>query len=306
MTEHEALPVGTSGRNGPDGSLTPLANGDGRVSDSAASLYLDLLKRCVANLIYQDPGVPQLGEDEDRVLLAPFSLDKRLTGKDWPSQGHTMIGVARLDNIQVLAERILKDGIPGDFIETGVWRGGSTIFMRGLLKVHGVTDRTVWAADSFGAGFPKTAEQGASPRSYTTGGLEFLREDESLWPSGIQAKWSVVLEGTRLEDVRQRFARYGLLDDQVRFLPGWFHETLPTAPIRELALLRLDGDVYDSTHDALEALYPKLSTGGYAIVDDYGTFAECRQAVHDYLDENAVEADIIPIDDDAVYWRKQS
>jgi O-methyltransferase len=125
------------------------------------------------------------------------------------------------------------------------------------------------------------------------------------YPPAIRARMDHVNEGTSLEDVRDRFERYGLLDEQVKFLRGWFRDTLPSAPIERLALLRLDGDLYDSTYDALKALYPRLSVGGYAIVDDYGCFDECRQAVHDYFDTTGTEADLQRVDDDAVFWQKR-
>jgi O-methyltransferase len=274
------------------------------MADDAVSLYLDLLKRCVSNVIYQDPTVPYLGEPAEGQVI-PFSLERRLAGKDWPLQAHTMIGVRRLDNVRHLVEDVLRTGVPGDLIETGVWRGGSTIFMRGVLKAHGITDRSVWVADSFTVRFPATHEHGITERSYTSPGVEFMALGESGYPQELKDKLTLLREGTSLEAVRDRFARYDLLDEQVKFLPGWFSETLPTAPIERLALLRLDGDSYDATHDALTALYPKLSTGGWAIVDDYGTFSECRQAVNDYLDERNIEVEIIPVDDEAVYWQKQ-
>jgi hypothetical protein len=276
------------------------------VSDVAVQLYLDLLKRCVANLIYQDSAVRKFGEDPAEGQTAPFSLDRRLTGRDWPSQAHTMIGIHRLDNIQALVEDILREHIPGDLIETGVWRGGSTIFMRGLLKAYNVTDRTVWVADSF-AGPPSTEEDGASSRSFTSPGLEGIREglQHSSLPQQAQERLDLLMQGTKYEEVRERFSRYGLLDDQVKFLRGWFRHTLPSAPIEHLALLRLDGDWYDSTYDALDALYPRLSNGGYAIVDDYHTYEECRRAVHDYLDGVQVEADITSIDEGAAFWQKR-
>jgi Macrocin-O-methyltransferase (TylF) len=274
------------------------------MADEAVSLYLDLLKRCVSNLIYQDPAVPYVGEPAEGQVI-PFSLERRLAGKDWPLQAHTMIGVRRLDNVQHLVEDVLRNGVPGDLIETGVWRGGSTIFMRGVLKAHGITDRSVWVADSFTGVYPARHEHGATEKSYTTPGVEFLALGEAEYPQELTDKFALLTEDISYEAVRDRFARYDLLDEQVKFLPGWFSETLPTAPIERLALLRLDGDFYDATRDALTALYPKLSPGGWAIVDDYGTFSECRQAVHDYLDEKNIEVEIIPIDDEAVYWQKQ-
>jgi O-methyltransferase len=312
--------------------------------DTSTHLYLDLLKRSVLNLIYEDRSFPQPtvrdGAVESESLhaklsaavlfavtrrrplrpasrylqramprslekLSRFDLDKRLQGKDFPSQALTMIGMRRLDNIQTLVEDLLAREIPGDLIETGVWRGGSTIFMRGLLKAHGVTDRSVWVADSF-EGPPRPGQEGMA-RSFDS------PEQGAAWKAAIRRRPLAVMvmaarlrEGTSYEEVRRHFARYGLLDDQVRFLRGWFHETLPSAPIERVALLRLDGDLYDSTYQALEALYPKLSVGGYAIVDDYGSFAECRRAVHDYLRATGTEADPQPIDDEAVYWLKRA
>ena len=75
--------------------------------------------------------------------------EKRLNGMDWPAQAKTMIGLKRLDNIEDCMTTVLKENIPGDFIETGVWRGGATILMRAILKEQNVEDRKVWLADSF-------------------------------------------------------------------------------------------------------------------------------------------------------------
>jgi len=106
-----------------------------------------------------------------------------------------------------------------------------------------------------------------------------------------------------LDEVRSNFEKYGLLDEQVRFLQGWFRDTLPQAPIEKLAVIRLDGDMYESTMDALTALYPKLSDGGYLIVDDYG-LAGCRKAADDYRKSKLITNEIKSIDSCAVYWRK--
>ena len=70
-----------------------------------------------------------------------------MIGRDWPSTAQTMIGLARMRNLRVLAERVVKEGIPGDMLEAGVWRGGACILMRGILTVYGVTDRTIWVAE---------------------------------------------------------------------------------------------------------------------------------------------------------------
>lgn len=89
-------------------------------------------------------------------------------------------------------------------------------------------------------------------------------------------RWQRAYSRHSLEEVQENFRRYNLLDDQVQFLKGWFCDTLPTAPIEKLAVLRLDGDLYESIMDGLNALYDKVSPGGFIIVDDYGDFEPCR------------------------------
>ncbi len=105
-------------------------------------------------------------------------------------------------------------------------------------------------------------------------------------------------------EVRANFQRYGLLDDQVRFLPGWFKDTLHDAPIERIAVLRLDGDLYEATIQALEALYPRLSPGGFCIIDDYHVLKACRRAVTDYRAKHGVSAEIVEIDGSGVLWRR--
>src|SRR6478672_4155816 len=114
--------------------MTNRAHRDGS-EPSGVELYLDLMKQVLTNAIYDAQVV-------DR-SIAPT------TWYGWPKDAHTMLSLKRLDNIQYCVERVLHDGVPGDLIETGVWRGGATIFMRAILKVHRVFDRTVWVADSF-------------------------------------------------------------------------------------------------------------------------------------------------------------
>jgi hypothetical protein len=208
----------------------------------------------------------------------------RRAGRGWPAMAQTMLGMERLDNVQHCVETALENKIPGDLIETGVWRGGTCIFMRAILKAHGETGRTVWVADSF-EGLPRP-----NAETYPSDAGDTLYTHDCLAVS--------------LDSVRANFQRYGLLDDQVRFLKGWFKDTLPSAPIRQLAVARLDGDLYESTMDGLSHLYPKISKGGYVIVDDYGAIAACKQAVHDYRDQHGIREEIKPVDWTGVYWQK--
>jgi O-methyltransferase len=266
-------------------------------------LYLDLLKKCLTRSIAAETfSAAEPWFRLTRLWFLPvqsFLLARgwtvvrrhrvdagaRSDGRDWPADAETMIGLRRLDNIQHCIEQILERGVPGDLIETGVWRGGASIFMRGVLKAYGDTSRLVWAADSF-QGLP-------NPQSGV------WRDDERgrLWEFGTTLAVS-------LEQVRANFARYGLLDDQVRFLPGWFRDTLPVAPIKRLALMRLDGDLYESTRDALNALYPKLSVGGYCVIDDYYAQSGACRAVSEYREQNGITDPIERIDWAGAFWRR--
>jgi hypothetical protein len=198
---------------------------------------------------------------------------------------HTMIGRKRLDNLHQALDSVIAENVPGDVIETGVWRGGATIFMRGYLAVHGIKDRIVWVADSF-RGLPAPS----------------LAQDAEY---DFRAQAYPQLAISRA-DVQELFERYDLMADSVRFLEGWFKDTLATSPIDRLAILRLDGDLYESTMDALSPLYPKVSRGGWIIVDDYNILEPCRRAVNDYRQSHGITAPLQPIDWTAVYWRKES
>jgi hypothetical protein len=202
-----------------------------------------------------------------------------------PPWSKTMIGTVRLNNVEECIRGVLEAGIPGDLIETGVWRGGTAIFMRGVLRAYGVTDRKVYVADSF-AGLPQP-----DPERYPADqGL-----DLELWP-GLAVD---------LVEVKANFARYGLLDEQVTFVKGWFRDTLPELRGHTWSVLRLDGDLYESTIDALVNLYPGLAPGGWIIVDDYEIPA-CAQAVEDYREKEGITEPIVRVDWTGICWQKQS
>jgi O-methyltransferase len=267
----------------------------------APEVYLDLLKRCLTGTAYGEHYAPismlrgtwkhSVFEPVRRLLAARNTELVRRSDPEAVAEGRTfhpcadtMVGLRRLDNLEKCVVDILDTGVRGDLMETGVWRGGSTIFMRAILKAYGDTERKVWVADSF---------QGLPP------------PDIERWPQDKGDKhWLQDHFAIPLEEVRDNFDRYGLLDDQVRFLPGYFKDTLPSAQIQHIAVLRLDGDMYGSTMEALVALYPKVSVGGYVIVDDYGAFQACRQAVVDYRTKHDVTDAINRIDWTGVWWRK--
>uniref|UniRef100_UPI0005CDCEE0 Mycinamicin III 3''-O-methyltransferase n=1 Tax=Micromonospora griseorubida TaxID=28040 RepID=UPI0005CDCEE0 len=250
---------------------------------TGVELYLDLLKRTVSNFIYQDAT-----HVAGLITEAAFVEEARESGEDYPTVAHTMIGMKRLNNLQHCVESALRDGVPGDVLETGVWRGGACIFARGILKAYDVRDRTVWVADSF-QGFPKITD-----------------DDHPMDAEMNLHQYNEAVDlPTSLATVQRNFSRYGLLDDQVRFLPGWFKDTMPTAPFERLAVLRMDGDSYGATMDVLTHAYPRLSPGGFAIIDDY-CIPACREAVHEYRDRHGISDEIVEIDRQGVYWRRSA
>ncbi|HEV3144891.1 MAG TPA: TylF/MycF family methyltransferase [Gemmataceae bacterium] len=263
-----------------------------------AQLYLDLIKRCLINWIYgetEEKPLKRKGMFQRALVSAlsarnmrlarvkPFNAQRRIEGLDWPPSAHTMIGWKRLENFQYCIETALRENIPGDIIECGVWRGGASILARAVLKAHGITNRRVWLADSF-QGLPP-------PRP------EFPHDAAS------DLHTNPFLAVSR-EQVQRNFERYGLLDEQVQFLEGWFCDTLPAAPLERLAVIRLDGDMYESTMDALTNLYPKLSPGGFLIVDDYGAVPACKEAIHEFRRLHGIEEKITAIDWAGTFWRK--
>jgi hypothetical protein len=233
-------------------------------------MYLELMKLTLTDLIYTK---------ESRLR------GKRYRGKDWPERAYTMIGMKRLDNIQDAVTDVIEKGVPGDLVECGVWRGGACIFMKALLKVLSDTERCVWLADSFkGLPPPKTkiypADKGQTLHKYAE------------------------LAVSRSE-VIDNFNAFGLLDSKIHFLEGWFEDTLPTAPIDSIAVLRLDGDYYQSTIEILTYLYDKVSPGGWVIVDDYYNIEACYKAVHDFRNVKNCKEPIQKIDWSSVYWIKE-
>ena len=278
------------------------------LTDELRSLYLDLVKRSVTGALAEDNdsilgGVRTAGSPsfKKRVAAAvgdlaqkanieiavkkPYDHARRESGLDWPSRAESMIGLRRMTNIQDCIAQIVADDVPGDLIETGVWRGGACIFMKANLRAWGDTARTVWLADSF-EGLPKP-----NAALYPADEGDTLHKQTGL--------------AVGAEQVRHNFERYGLLDDRVRFLVGWFKDTLPTAPVEQLSLMRLDGDMYESTIQAIEPLYPKLSPGGFCIIDDFGSHAsQAGRAIHDYRDAHGITDEIVPIDEFGAYWRK--
>ena len=263
----------------------------------AARRYLDLMELVLTGVLIQDPpivtdsfrefhrSVTRLAfpdAEPSEAEIARYAEDRREAGLDHPSLALTMIGRTRLRNFRGLIEAVLREGVAGDIIETGVWRGVASILARAVLLAWGDKVRRILVADSF-EGLPPPGPD------YPADAGSRLHEERHLAVS--------------LETVRRNFEVFDLHDDQVVFLKGWFRDTMPTVPSDRLAVIRLDGDMYESTIDPLNHLYDKLSPGGFVIVDDYWVPA-CRAAVEDFLSDRKLTPTLTPIDGMAIYFQK--
>jgi hypothetical protein len=189
-----------------------------------------------------------------------------------------MVGLGRLDDLQACVESVVADGVDGDVIEAGAWRGGASLLARATLDTLG-DGRTVWVADSF-EGFPGDVDD---PEAARLSAYDFL--------------------AAPLDEVRESFARFGC-DRGVEFVAGYFEETLAELAGRTWSIIRLDGDTYEATRHALACLYPGLTVGGHLIVDDYGSFEGCRRAVDEFRLEQGVTEPIEKVDATCVRWQR--
>jgi hypothetical protein len=244
---------------------------------NARKSYLDLMEATLIGAIHEDPPLEKFG-------WTHYDPAIRHVGLDWPRSALSMIGAARMHNFRYLIERAIFENIPGDIVETGVWRGGAGILARAVLKSHELTDRKVILADSF---------EGLPP------------PDGEKYPADKESHFHEFPElAISLEQVRSNFDRFGLLDEQVVFVKGWFKDTMKTMPTNQISVLRLDGDMYESTIDPLRHLFDRVSPGGWIIVDDYGVVDACKAAVTDFLDQRSLKVDPLPIDGFGVYFQK--
>jgi len=287
----------------------------GRPEEVLRARYLALLKKSLCNLLYPEHELrishlrkrasslePQAASKvEELRFLRDIRFEKQeayrvlLDSKQDVIYGmsagipvplaHTMVGLSALKNLEVCAAELFRRGIPGDFLEAGVCQGGASIFMRALQVTHGEGARKTWLLDSFQ-------------------GLPVPREPVDL-ESGIDfSEGSMPQIACSLDAVRDHFLRYDLLDDQVEFVPGWFEDTLPGLSVGQLAMLRVDADLYSSTRDVLDHLYDRVAPGGFIIVDDYGAFPFCRRAVDDFRARRGLRAPLRPVDQTVVFWEK--
>jgi O-methyltransferase len=268
------------------------AAGAGPDRERLRRAYLGLLKLALCDLAGPSTtsveGLPH-GELVSHELSGE-RLRLRAEGRDWPLHGLSMSGLSRLDELQACVETVVNERLEGDLVEAGCWRGGGSILMRAVLDTLGEDRRTVWVADSF-QGFPAADAHGDPAATYSSTVEPYLAAFDFL--------------AAPLEEVKASFARLGC-EAGVRFVPGFFEDTLPDLTARPWALIRIDADTYDATLVALRCLYPGLVRGGHLLIDDYGALDECRAAVERFRDEHGISEPLERIDWTAVRWRRES
>jgi hypothetical protein len=209
----------------------------------------------------------------------PRDLDAATIATIQAAAPYTLTGPERVAALVEAVRYVVRTGIPGDFVECGVWRGGSVLAMLRTLLELGVTDRDVWLYDTFThmpRGGPHDVDMfGVSAAEYHAR----LDAGESVDPA---------YDYLPLDEVRGLLADTGYPQERLHFVPGLVEETLPDVIPPTVALLRLDTDYYASTLHELQHLYPRISPGGILLIDDYGHWRGSKQAVDEYLEEHGL------------------
>jgi O-methyltransferase len=255
------------------------------------NLKLEFLKRILTDTVYDDEIRNDFFNNSivpsDTVIerIMEKEIDpQRNEGLDWPDRAHTMIGIKRLNNLHSCLDYIRTNKIEGDLIETGVWRGGACIFMKYYNDLYKM-NKKIFVADSF-QGLPEP--------------------DLQKYPQDINdTHHQIDYLKVSLEEVKNNFNLYGVLDENVIFLKGWFKDTLEKNPlIKKLGLLRFDGDMYGSTIDVLESLYDKIVDNGILIIDDY-CLPNCLKAITDFRNVKDIKDEIEIVDKCGIFWYKK-
>ena len=189
--------------------------------------------------------------------------------------------------------QLLQSNVSGCFVECGVWKGGSAAIM-GLALQHANQKRDLHLFDSF-EGLPEPSEaDGPSAAAYSSGQSSGKLSPIKRCEADLDEVQDFLFLKTRLNPAH------------VHFHVGWFQATVPAAAprLRPIALLRLDGDWYESTRLCLEHLYPNVSPGGIIVMDDYWAWEGCRKATDEYRQTHQIITPIIRTGVGAGYWAK--
>lgn len=216
---------------------------------------------------------------------------------------NTMLPMCRLFDAYDAIRAVNSEDVDGDVVECGVWNGGCIGLMAlAHARTGAIIPRRFHLFDSFEGLPPPSPEDAEMAQVFKAKhpGLGLNEGDrEQLVAFGACA-------GDNQPEVERFLTRTLKIDPGLlQFHVGWFQDTVPAAnEIRDIAILRLDGDWYDSTRVCIEKLYDRVSPGGFVIIDDYGTFSGCRKAIDEFFKARAIKPDIQRTDSDCIYFRK--
>lgn len=223
-------------------------------------------------------GIDVVRYDGRQSEALPADIDARAAAIMRLVRSHTMTSAERLFALVQAVRYVCAAAVAGDIVECGVWRGGSMMAAAHTLRECGDTTRRLFLFDTFeGMSAPTARDVGIDGRAAN----ELLAAQDRSDP---ESAWCYAT----LEDVRAAMLSTGYEASRVHFVKGKVEDTIPAAAPQRIAILRLDTDWYESTRHELEHLYPRLSPGGVLIIDDYGHWAGCRQAVDEYFASRGV------------------
>lgn len=228
-------------------------------------------------------------------LTLQLILDTRTSFKYkqllWQVRNNTMVNYSRLVNVLTATDSVAANNVVGDYVECGVWKGGCSALLAYQAREEG-NNRVTYLFDSF-EGLPEpTIEDGQGAHTFAegknTGDLSSINKNV----------------GTQ-DEVQRLFANLNLTNYKI--IKGWFQNTLPENKdaIDSIAILRLDGDWYESTKVCLEHLYDKVSIGGYILIDDYNFWPGCKKAIDEFFGNRGIIPEIKRIDASGIYIRKE-
>lgn len=251
---------------------------------SLREIHFHAWRICLTGSLLETPSlIPYKHESNKEIIEQDYVASLRKDGRDWPLFGLTMIGEERMKNIDYVIQESVRLGVDGDFVECGVWRGGASMYARAVLNAFGETERLVYLFDSFN-GLPQNTSD----------------NDGDFW-----SKMSYI--SVPLDEVQRHFDVSGLNGKNVIMIPGYFRYSLPAWCLRTdrtVAILRMDGDMFESTMDILFNLWDLVSRGGYIIVDDYHSVPAAKNALNKFFDLQGIKPELMPIDQDGIYFIK--
>jgi O-methyltransferase len=216
-----------------------------------------------------------------RIDRRPDDMDDEFVELQGRCAPHTMTTIERMYALWQAVRYIAARGVPGDFVECGVWRGGSSMLAALTFEAAGDRHREFHLYDTF---------EGMAEPSWEDGALA-----RRMWSRHQQANhndWCY----SPIDEVRENMLSTGLLEERLHLVKGKVEETIPDRAPERIALLRLDTDFYSSTRHELVHLFPLLQPGGVLVIDDYGDWGGARRAVDEYIAEHAIAVLLTRVD----------